>query len=249
MHYYAFNIADYRKDADWLSVSEAGIYRWLIDQYYLDERPIENDLRLLMRRLHLTSDQKELLTSVLEAFFVLEDEAWRHERIDEEIEQYHAKIEQARQAGMASGKARKRKRTTVKRPLDSRSTEGQPTINQEPLTNNQKDTTTSKPAASTSGNGQVPIKAIVEKWNVFAEANNLPQVAKLTTTIKGQIRQRWNDIPSLEKWDNFFSHISANDFLAGRTPPGMGRSKPFRSTLLWITKETNFNKIASGEYD
>lgn len=95
----------------------------------------------------------------------------------------------------------------------------------------------------------MPVKEIVDKWNNFARDHSLPQVAKSTKTIQGQIRQRWLDIPSLSQWDNFFSEIAANDFLAGRVPAGAGRSKPFRSTLLWITKETNFNKIASGEYN
>ncbi len=95
----------------------------------------------------------------------------------------------------------------------------------------------------------VPIQEIINKWNALAYKEGLPLVVKVTTTIKGQIRQRWRDIPTLDKWDNFFSHISANDFLAGRANPGNGRSKPFRSTLLWITKETNFAKIAAGEYD
>ncbi|GAH88274.1 unnamed protein product, partial [marine sediment metagenome] len=39
------------------------------------------------------------------------------------------------------------------------------------------------------------------------------------------------------------------EFLSGKAPPGYGRNKPFRSTLLWVTKETNFAKIAAGEYN
>ena len=101
---------------------------------------------------------------------------------------------------------------------------------------------------STHGNGQVPIKQIIDKWNLFAEQQSLPQVVKITTALKGQIRQRWKDIPDLQKWDNFFSAIECSDFLSGRAPPGYNRTKPFRSTLLWITKETNFDKIAAGEY-
>ena len=38
MHYYKFNIADYRKDTGHLSTIEHGIYRQLIDWYYLDEQ-------------------------------------------------------------------------------------------------------------------------------------------------------------------------------------------------------------------
>jgi uncharacterized protein YdaU (DUF1376 family) len=142
VHYYSFNIADYRKDAGWLTVAESGIYRWLIDQYFLNESPIADDLRLLMRQMHLTSDQKELLTGVLEHFFILDGDQWHHSRIDAEIDEYQAKIEQARQAGIASGKARERKRTTVKRPLQSGSTESQPTKNHKPLTKNHKKTAT-----------------------------------------------------------------------------------------------------------
>ena len=39
MHYYQFNIADYRKDTGFLTYEEHGIYRQLIDQYHLDEKP------------------------------------------------------------------------------------------------------------------------------------------------------------------------------------------------------------------
>jgi hypothetical protein len=94
----------------------------------------------------------------------------------------------------------------------------------------------------------VPVQEIVNNWNDFAEINRLPKVVKITNTLRGQIRQRWTDIPSMAQWDNFFHAISSSTFLSGKAPPGNGRTQPFRSTLLWITKETNFAKIAAGEY-
>ena len=76
-----------------------------------------------------------------------------------------------------------------------------------------------------------------------------PVPVSTTTTLQGQIKQRWRDIPSIAQWDNFFDAIGQSRFLSGRTPAGNGRSVPFIATLLWVTKETNFAKIAAGEYD
>ena len=99
-----------------------------------------------------------------------------------------------------------------------------------------------------SPSSPVPVQEIVNNWNDFAEINRLPKVVKVTNTLRGQIRQRWSDIPNLDQWDNFFDAIATSTFLSGKAPPGNGRTQPFRSTLLWITKETNFAKIAAGEY-
>jgi uncharacterized protein YdaU (DUF1376 family) len=252
MHYYPFHIADYRKDAGHLTLEEHGIYRQLLDDYYLSEKPVCLDKRKIMRKLRMTPDQAWALDAVLGDFFVESEKGYIHLRVEAELERWYAKSAQARANVMKRYERNANvpeKDTPVVRPYNEGTTDGVLPKTQDPIPKTQSSTTTSKPAVSTEGNGQVPMQAIVEKWNAFAVKNSLPQVIKLTTTIKGQIRQRWNDIPTLEKWDNFFSAIEANDFLAGRCPAGVGRSKPFRSTLLWVTKETNFGKIAAGEYD
>ena len=43
MHYYQFNIAYYRKDTYPLTPVQPMIYRWLIDEYYLNEKPFPNN--------------------------------------------------------------------------------------------------------------------------------------------------------------------------------------------------------------
>ena len=73
MHYYQFNIGDYRADTAHLSIIEHGIYRQLIDWYYLDEKPIPKETQVVMRRLRLGSDEQHYLTNVLNDFFVLTD--------------------------------------------------------------------------------------------------------------------------------------------------------------------------------
>ncbi len=143
MHYYQFNIADYRKDTVHLSRLEHSIYRDLIDWYYLDEQPIPSETQVVSRRLRLVSqDEANALQNVLSDFFVATEDGFRHPRIDQDIAEYHAQCEKNRLNGKKGGRppgAGKRKKTqsvSTGLPVD---TESQPTRNpnQEPITNNQ----------------------------------------------------------------------------------------------------------------
>jgi len=70
MHYYQHNIADYRKDTSHLNLMEHGIYRQLLDSYYLDEIPLCVDLAKLMRSHSVrTADEEQALKNVLTDFF------------------------------------------------------------------------------------------------------------------------------------------------------------------------------------
>jgi uncharacterized protein YdaU (DUF1376 family) len=138
MHYYQFNIADYRKDTVHLTPMEHYIYRTLIDWYYLDELPIPNDLPLIIRRLSVAEGYIQQLQNVLNDFFILQ-EAWYHQRIEDEITAYKAQIEHASKAGKASAEARaKKNKTNVQQLLNTRSTDVQPTNNHKPITTNHK---------------------------------------------------------------------------------------------------------------
>lgn len=90
MHYYKFNIADYRKDTGHLSTLEHGIYRQLIDWYYLDEKPIPTETQVVARRLRLGSEvDMHSLQMVLSDFFELTKNGYVHKRIEVEIKDYH----------------------------------------------------------------------------------------------------------------------------------------------------------------
>ena len=69
MHYYKFNISDYRKDTVHLTPIEHYIYRSLIDWYYLDELPIPKETQSVMRRLCLGIESVSLLQNVLNDLF------------------------------------------------------------------------------------------------------------------------------------------------------------------------------------
>jgi len=97
MHYYQFNIGDYRRDAGHLSLLEHGIYRSLLDTYYLNEGPLCEDDTILMRTHSIRTDEEEkAFKNVLKDFFVLTKKGYTHKKCSEQIKKYNAKSEKAR---------------------------------------------------------------------------------------------------------------------------------------------------------
>lgn len=143
MHYYQFNIADYRKDTAHLKPIEHYIYRTLIDWYYLDEKPLPKETQVVSRRLGLGKESVEDVENVLSDFFVLGEEGWQHRRIDEEITEYHSQCTKNKENGKAGGRPTGSKNKPKETQVVS---SGNPvvtlTTNQEPLTINQQPLTT-----------------------------------------------------------------------------------------------------------
>lgn len=133
MHYYQFNIADYRKDTAHLKPIEHYIYRTLIDWCYLDESPIPKETQTVLRRLGLGTEDEPNVKNVLSDFFYLTDSGWVHKRIEQEIIEYHTKCETNSTNGKKGGRPKKTQSVNFANPIES---EKKP--NQEPLTNNHK---------------------------------------------------------------------------------------------------------------
>jgi uncharacterized phage protein (TIGR02220 family) len=144
MHYYQHNIADYRKDTAHLTLLEHGIYRQLMDTYYLDEKPIET--QSVIRRLSIkTEEEAKALNNVLNDFFTLSECGNFHskKRCDEEIIKYQAKAESARVNGQKGGRPKKPRKTQpviLANPniTQTKANHKPLTINQEPLTKENK---------------------------------------------------------------------------------------------------------------
>jgi uncharacterized protein YdaU (DUF1376 family) len=134
MHYYKFNIADYRKDTGHLSTIEHGIYRQLIDWYYLDEQPIPEENQMVIRRLRLGSDEVMFLQNVLSDFFVLGKKGYEHKRIEVEIKDYHEQVEKNKNNGRLGGRPKKTQSVISGLPDESQNNPNHKplTINQEP---------------------------------------------------------------------------------------------------------------------
>lgn len=99
MNYYKHNIGDYRRDTAHLSLTEHGIYRQMLDQYYLDEKPLTADKEKLMRSLCVRSaDDIKAAENVLNDFFKLTKKGYEHVRCERELERIYQKSEKARQS-------------------------------------------------------------------------------------------------------------------------------------------------------
>jgi uncharacterized protein YdaU (DUF1376 family) len=140
MHYYSFNIGDYRKDTIHLSRLEHSIYRDLIDWYYLEESPIPTETQSVMRRLRLASESDELaLKNVIQDFFFASEDGFRHKRIDQEIADYHGQCDKNRTNGKKGGRPKGKKTQSVSSGLPVvTQTDATANPNQEPLTTNQE---------------------------------------------------------------------------------------------------------------
>lgn len=137
MHYYQFNIGDYRKDTSHLTPIEHYIYRTLIDWYYLDEKPIPNETHSVLRRLCLGSENEKNLLNVLSDFFDLTENEWHHARIDSEISAYHANVEKNRRNGKLGGRPLKTQSVILANPTESQKKPNQELITNKPINNKQ----------------------------------------------------------------------------------------------------------------
>jgi len=135
MHYYQFNIGDYRRDTAHLSHLEHGIYRSLIDTYMLEESPLLGDMKELERK-HLirTANEKKALRNVLKDFFKFENSMFLHCRCDEDIISYRDK----------SLKASKSAKKRWEKDANAVRTHSEGNANHKPLTNNHKPLTNIK---------------------------------------------------------------------------------------------------------
>lgn len=101
MHYYQFNIGDYKSHTEHLSEMEDLTYRRLLDWYYLHESPIPLDINETARQIRMRS-HSDCIALVLQEYFERTEIGWIHHRADKEIAKTGEKSEKA----SASAKAR-----------------------------------------------------------------------------------------------------------------------------------------------
>lgn len=152
MHYYNFNVADYLKHTFGLKPLEHYIYRFLIDLYFLEEKPIPKKTQLVIARLGLESEHEPMLSKVLAMFFEETDEGYVNAEIEAAIAHYKSKSVTNSVNGKLGGRPKKQEVTAKEKakktqPLSTgkrTKSESKPnqeliTNNQELITNNQKD--------------------------------------------------------------------------------------------------------------
>ena len=129
MHYFEYNIKDYRADAFQLTLIQHGAYKQLIDQYYLNESPLALDLEVLFYDLLIRGeDEKKAIVFILEKFFDKTESGYVHKRCDSVIEKYKAKSDKNRNSANT--------RWNKVRDANALPQECERNANQEPLTIN-----------------------------------------------------------------------------------------------------------------
>jgi len=121
MHYYQFNIGDYKSHTNHLDLLEDIAYRRLLDLYYLHERPLNASVSAVARQIGMR-DHEDRVKSILEEFFHNSEEGWINPRADREISHFHSKKEQASRAGKASAERRSNARSTDVQPNNKQET-------------------------------------------------------------------------------------------------------------------------------
>lgn len=225
MHYYQFNIADYRKDTYHLTPIEHYIYRTLIDWYYLDEQPIPKITQVVSRRLGLGSDMEPNISNVLKDFFIEHENGWHHKRIDQEINEYHNQCDKNKTNGKLGGRPKK---TQVVMSGNPELTEPNPTvtltINHKPITNNQSNSVTNV-------TGGEPPKITDPEEIIFGYGLTMLVAAgtpdKNARSFLGGLRKGYGDAALVDKLRECAKAkpLQPVEWLAAAMPPGGAASK------------------------
>jgi len=136
MHYYKFNIGDYKSHTSHLDPIEDIAYRRMIDWLYLHEKPLPPTPNEVARLIDMRS-HSDSIAVVLNEFFIRdfsrakETKGWTHKRISNDIDLYHEKSQKA----VKSAKARW---DAVSDDANALRTECDGNANHKPLTTNHK---------------------------------------------------------------------------------------------------------------
>jgi uncharacterized protein YdaU (DUF1376 family) len=230
MHYFQFNIGDYASHTRHLSLLEDLAYRRLLDLYYLKDGQIYGDEADVARQIGMR-DHVPDVAQVLQDFFCIgEDDRWTHDRCDAEIAHFREKSEKASNAGKASAKRRS----------NERSTDVQPTNNQEPITNNQEPDLPSK--EDMSSDDDLTVSDVISAWNELADQCGLAKVTKVTEARRKHIKSRIAEYDA-DDWSKALNAIYRSDFLRGDNDRG------WKADFDFLLQPKSFIKLVEGSYD
>jgi len=184
MIWYKFHIGDYITHTKHISDAEDLAYRRLLDLYYMSEKPISLDVKLVARKIGMEIEETE---SVLVEFFELHDDGYHNNRADVEIAKYQSQVATNREIGKRGGRPK------------SLINKGLQTIKTESVT--ESDTNTNpKKIQIQKKNNNISSK-FDEFWQLWPTSKR--KVAKSTCETKW-IKHKLDEVA-----DRIFSHVSA----------------------------------------
>lgn len=250
MHHYPFHIGDYRKDTTNLSLLEHGVYRALIDCYYLQETPLFTDKARLCRLIGArTADEREAVSNIMDDFFILKSDGYYHDGCDKVLSVIYDKSEKARDSVEKRwAKHRETIRTQCERNTNvcETDTNVSKTDTDCILPNTQYPIPITQNKTLTSSDDDKPVKidyqAIIDLYN--KSLPELPAVKILTDKRRTAIRscclvkQRFSETGF---WEVYFQEVRKSDFL-------MGRKTDWKADFDFLITRNKFVKVVEGAY-
>ena len=186
MHYYQFNIGDYKSHTEHLSEMEDLTYRRLLDWYYLHETPIPIDEVEVARQIRMRS-HTDCIAIVLREYFERTEDGWIHHRANKEL----AKAGDKSQKASESAKARWSKQKDANA-LQTQS-EGNATHNTEHITQN---TEHKKNATAVA----CPLDVSEQVWKDWLSLRKSKKAAVTLTVLEGARKEAFKLDWPLEKF-------------------------------------------------
>jgi uncharacterized protein YdaU (DUF1376 family) len=238
---YQHRINDYRRDTNGLTVEQHGVYRTLLDEYYLTGAMLPDDIRQLCRIVRaITRSEKGAVAFIVGKFFQSRSDGYL---VQKGAEKELARISEVRSQNQHNADARWNKNKHL-REAGASTPQCDGNANHEPVTSNHiielsKDSSISGIPSNTNSSIE---KECVAFWNDLAKQISLP-IAQITTEKRRQaIAARLKDLGGMEGWHALLGKVRDSPFLRGE-------SGNFRATIDWIIKPTNTVKIMEGNYD
>ncbi len=242
MHYYSHNIGDYRRDTSHLSLLEHGVYRQMMDTYYLTEKPLPLDHATLMRtHCARTADEVRAVEHVLNDFFVHTEYGYIHKRCDVEIEAFHSKSVSARESAKARWD-----RVRAEKEAEAMRTHCEGNANHKPLTINQEpeDQKPLLPDSNESAPKRITYTEIQTAYNSICPPT-FPACAVMNEKRKRQIKQMGDIVfldskpftQGIEVWRQYFTDCLTNPHWCGQN------DKNWRADFDFVTTPKNAIKL------
>lgn len=224
MQYYQFHIGDYAQATAHLTPLEDIAYRRLLDLYYSLESPIPCDISLVSRKIRL---EKEPVEQVLNEFFVLTNDGYRHHRCDAELDAIYSKSGKARKS--AEMRWERHRNANAMRTHTERNANGML-----PITHNPIPITKNKPISEQAVEVSILPPATPSAATNSARGTRLPADWKLPKAWGEWAMQEnsgWSDDDVRRCADKFHNHWIA---ATGRTATKANWQATWRN---WVRKE------------
>lgn len=187
MNFYKHHLGDFMRDTSHLSILEEGVYRRLIDQYYIRESALPADPRLLYKLARaMSKDERQAVDDVAAEFFTKIDGLLHHKRCDEEIAAYLEKQEKAQKS--AEARWQKKPSDASPKPPDSQS-DGNANASPNAMRTHSEGNASQKPEARSQNPEKAEAASLIRESD-GAAADSKPDSQTQADTFAAELRAR-----------------------------------------------------------